>query len=83
MSTPAGMNQQAGPVSWTVTSQGESTEIQSNGQAVRGYRVYFTTGTGQSGSVWIPESSYTPERAKLLVGAAAANADAIGNLSSG
>lgn len=71
------------PVAWQVTSQGESTEIQPNGQAVRGYRVYFTTGGGQSGSVWIPESSYTAERVRALVAQAAANAEAIGSLSAG
>ena len=80
MSTPSGQSQTG--VTWTVTSQSESTEIQPSGQAARGYRIYFQTGTGQQGSIFVPQDRYLPDNVRALLAAAAANADAIGNLSS-
>jgi predicted aconitase with swiveling domain len=44
---------------WRVTSQIETTEADATGRLTAGYRVYFTTGDGQSGSVFVPMALYT------------------------
>lgn len=77
------MQAQAGNGSWSVTSQAEYTQIQPDGTPVRGYKVYYRTGNGQTGSVFVPPESYNPESVRAMIQAAAANTDAIGALSSG
>lgn len=71
------------PVSWTVTGTQETTQVTDGGQAVRGYRIYFRTGNGATGSVFVPETRYLPDNVRSLLMAAAQNADAIAQLSSG
>lgn len=43
---------------WQVTSQQEVMEPDQSGNIVRGVRVYFTTSTGASGSVFVPATVY-------------------------
>jgi hypothetical protein len=44
---------------WRVTSQTETTEQDGTGQIKTGYRIYFTTTGGQTGSVFVPMAQYT------------------------
>lgn len=45
---------------WNVTGQvADQTILTNAGQAVTGVIVYFTTGDGHSGSVFIPDNHYT------------------------
>lgn len=74
---------QADGARWTVTGQPTATVQQDpSGRAVRGYEVTFQLGTGQTGQVFIPGSSFVPDQAKAAIAAAAANLAAIVNLSS-
>ena len=79
MSTPAG----TASSSWKVTGQNQVTEIQPGAGPVQGVRVYYSTGTGQSGSVFVPAAKYNPEGVAAAVAEAAATMDAIGSLTSG
>lgn len=69
--------------SWQVTSQTERTDIASDGTPVRGMAVYYTTGAGHAGSVFVPASQYTPDNVRAMIAAAAARLDAVGALTSG
>lgn len=42
-----------------ITDQIPKTEADPTGQFVRGYRVYFRTAGGQTGSVFVSEAQYT------------------------
>lgn len=68
---------------WKVTGQNQVTEIQPGGTPTQGVRVYYMTGTGQSGNVFVPMAQYTPDGVTAAVSAAAATMDAIGTLTSG
>lgn len=78
MTSPSG----APVASWSVTGQMETTQLDSTGQATAGVRVFFRTGLGNTGSVFVPRASYAPDNVRGLVAAAAAAADAIGALTS-
>lgn len=69
--------------SWKVTGQNESTQVQQSGPPVPGVRVFFQTGQGHTGSVFVPQAQYTVTNVRALVNAAAAKMDAVGSLSSG
>lgn len=68
--------------SWQVTGQAERTDIAADGTPVRGMVVYFTTGAGHQGSVFVPASQYTPDTVRAMIAAAAARMDAVGALTS-
>lgn len=68
--------------SWHVTSQTEFTQIGTDGTPVRGVKVFFITGTGQQGSVFVPASQYTPDQVRAQIEQAAQVADQVGSLSS-
>ena len=68
---------------WQVTGQLEQTKINAAGRVVEGVQVLFTTGTGSTGSVWIPRNLFTPDAVRAAVSAAAANVDAVATLTSG
>ena len=70
-------------VTWTVTGQNEQTNIQPGGQPVKGMQVFFTTGGGHAGSVFVPYSQYTTANVRNLINPVAAQIDAVGALSSG
>jgi len=69
-------------VTWTVTGQNEQTQIAAGGQPVKGVSVYFTTGQGHTGSVFVPYTTYNQATVRNLINAAAAQMDAIGALTS-
>lgn len=77
-STPMGGNS-----GWTVTSQQEATDTADNGQFVPGYRIYFRTNAGHSGSVFVPRTQYTVEAVRTIIATHADQLDQIGSLSEG
>lgn len=79
MSMPA---QQTG-TSWKVTGQTEYTQVQQTGPPVAGVKVMFQTGQGHTGTVFVPYSRYNTQNVAAAVSAAAAQMDAVGQLSSG
>lgn len=76
------MPNQAPVTSWQVTGQMETTQLGDTGQAVAGVRVFFRTGLGNTGSIFVPRASYAPDNVRGLISEAAAAADAIGQLTS-
>jgi len=76
MSTPANPN----ATTWRVTGQTEQTQIQPGGNPVRGVQVFYVTGAGHNGSVFVPYANYTPAFIQSAVGQAAAQMDAVGQL---
>lgn len=46
------------PTTWKVLSQIETTELGPNNVPMKGYRVTFQTGLGNTGSVWIQATQY-------------------------
>ena len=61
------------PTSYTVTRQVPDTyDFTVPGDPVLGTQVYFTTGGGNVGSVFIPQAKYTAAHVRQTVGAAAA-----------
>lgn len=79
MSMPA----ESGGVSYTVTGQTERDQVQAAGPPVRGVQIFYTTGKGNQGSVWVPYSTYNQGAAAVapLIAAAAGRMDSIGSLS--
>lgn len=69
--------------SWQVTGQAERTDIANDGTPVRGVVVYFLTGAGHQGSVFVPATQYTPDNVRAMIAKAAAQMDAVGALTSG
>lgn len=65
---------------WSVTGQTEQTQIAQGGSPVRGVQVFFTTGAGHQGSVFVPYAQYTLDNVRQMVSAAAAQMDAVGGL---
>lgn len=69
---------------WTVTSQlSDQFENTGSGQTVVGVRIYFITGDGNEGSVFIPNNHYTTRNVKERIAAQAALLDEIGSLTEG
>jgi len=56
-------------VSWTVTSQQETTGADANGRYGEGYRITFTTDAGQSGTIFVPDAQYNQETVRNLINA--------------
>lgn len=73
-------NVPAPSVSWRVTGQQQTVETGTGNQPVRGYRIMFATGTGASGSVFVPQSAYNRQNVAAVVGTAAAEVAAVQNL---
>lgn len=68
---------------WQVTSIDPSAYVvDAKGDPMYGARVRFTTGAGNSGSVWVPEGALTPANAAALIDVQAALMDQIASLSS-
>ncbi len=73
----------SGPsLTWTVTNQAPATRPDRTGRIVPGMDVYFTTGSGASSSVFVPDSMYTPDQVKNLIAVKAAAIEGVSNLSS-
>jgi hypothetical protein len=77
------MQPQTQQTSWQVTGQTEYTQVGATGPPVAGVKVYFTTGQGHSGSVFLPAASYNVANVRAAVAAQAEQMDAVGSLSSG
>lgn len=68
---------------WMVTGQDPDQLIVTDaGKPVSGTRVYFSTGEGNTGSVFIDDGHYHPKTVHAAVGARAALVDEIGALTS-
>lgn len=66
---------------WTITAQVEGSQVIPPGRVINGTTVYFSTGNGDSGSVFVPNDKYSVETVTAMVAARAAQLDAIANLS--
>lgn len=66
---------------WSVTGQVEDFGPDDSGSYVAGVKVSFRTASGATGSVFIPASQYSVDRARAVISAKAAEAEAIQNLS--
>lgn len=62
---------------WTVTSQQETVDRGPDGQIVNGYRVYFTTPSGVTGSIFVPRPRYNVANVKALLAAHVAELEAV------
>lgn len=70
--------------SWTVTGQTERDQIVPGGAPVKGQQIYFTTGLGQQGSVFVPYTQYgNTDYVRSQIAAMAAQLDAVKSLNSG
>lgn len=70
--------------SWTVTGQvTDQVRVTDAGQTIEGAQVYFTTGEGQTGSVFVPDTQYTEAKVRQMIEHRAAQLDAVFNLASG
>lgn len=78
MSTP----QPPPTTTWQVTGTMEKTQIGPDGTPAQGLTVNFTTGTGQSGSVWLPKSGLSADAVRAAIAPAAALRDQIYALTS-
>lgn len=68
---------------WTVTSQQQTMQLDTNGRPTQGYAVYFTTGLGVNGSVFIPLAQYNPVNVRAAIAAHAHQLDLVQQLSAG
>lgn len=66
---------------WTVTGQTETDDLSAGGQFVSGVRVYFRTGNGVDGSVFLSHGMYTVDNVRAAIAAKVAQLDAVSNLS--
>lgn len=69
-------------VTWQVTGQNEQTQIDPGGNPVKGVTVFYTTGQGHTGSVFVPYAQYNQANVRNLIQAAATQMDSIGALTS-
>lgn len=68
---------------WSVTAQQQTTKTSAAGGFQQGYNVFYMTGLGHQGVVFIPENIYpNTGEVKARVAAAATQTDAVGSLSS-
>lgn len=68
---------------WSVTGQQQTTLTSPQGGFQRGWNIFYITGMGHQGSVFIPETIYpNTAEVKNRVAAAAQQSDAVGSLSS-
>lgn len=65
---------------WSVESQIETTQIVGQGQVVQGMNVSFITGKGVRGTVFVPDTMYSPDTVRTMIAAKAAQLDAVADL---
>jgi ssDNA-binding replication factor A large subunit len=66
---------------WQITSQSTNQiENDNAGRTIVGTRVYFITGDGNEGSVFVPDVHYTTRRVREMVRAEATLIDEVGAL---
>lgn len=55
-------------ITWQVTNQEPAQEFPTNGNPVTGKRITFTTSTGYSGTVFVPDPVYAqPDQVKEII----------------
>jgi len=67
---------------WTVVGQTAKTMPNSQGVLVPGIQIAFTTGSGQPGTVWVPEADYNVDTVRALILQRVKTIDAIQGLTS-
>jgi len=77
------MPSQPPPTTWQVTGQTEYTQVAATGPPVQGVKVFYTTGQGHSGSVFVPYSTYSPATVRAAINTAAVTMDQVGQLTGG
>lgn len=65
---------------WEVINQAPDVGVNDANVFVQGVTVTFRTRSGAVGKVFIPQSRYTAEQARQIIGDAAGHAEAIANL---
>jgi hypothetical protein len=65
---------------WTITGQTQGSVVNDSGQVVQGVNVFFRTGNGTSGSVFVPQNLYSVDNVRTMIAQQAATIDAIDNL---
>lgn len=70
-------------VGWKVLSVSDGTGPDPTGRYVNGKTVTYQLKSGHTGTVFVPGADANPEAAAALIRQAAANLDAIANLSEG
>lgn len=65
---------------WTVISQREDFQAGPSGNLTAGVVVTFTTASGITGSVFVPNADYQPEKVRALIAARAASMEAVHKL---
>lgn len=68
------------PTTWTVTGQVAKFAADPTGKPVNGVEISFTTTAGNSGTVFIPNTSFNVANAQAAIAARAAILDAVSNL---
>lgn len=70
--------------SWHVTADlpGQF-DFDAAGNPIDGHRISFVTGTGATGTVFVPEAHYNAASVRTMINAKAATADQIASLSHG
>lgn len=66
---------------WSVTYQTETMGVGPAGLPVAGVRVGFKTGTGQEGTIFVPDASYTPDAVRAAIAERVAAMAAVAGLS--
>lgn len=66
---------------WTIISQTPTIQNDASNAPVRGIEVFFTTGKGVTGSVFIPYNRYTPDNVRAEVAQRAGAIDAVQGMS--
>lgn len=75
----AGQGQASG-AAWSVTSQREDFQVGANGQASAGVVVTFTTSSGITGSVFVPNGELHPDKVRAAIAARVETLEAISKL---
>lgn len=71
------------PGGWVVQAQNQTTKLGPNNRPVDGYDITFATSTGHTGTVFVTMAQYVNvDTVRELIAAAAAQVDAVGNLTS-
>lgn len=74
------MSSPSNGVTWRVDSQVQRTRVNALGGVEDGYDIAFTTGAGHNGSVFVPESRYTPANVRAAIAEKAALMDQVGSM---
>jgi hypothetical protein len=68
---------------WTVTGQTERDQIVPGSAPVKGMQIFYQTRLGQQGSIFVPYTQYTTAYVTAQLAQAAAQADAVKQLTGG